>query len=363
MAASITLEQLLYSYYIRYDTLQMLTQTAFAGSDANVVNVYIDMANMLRPIYAQHYGVAIENYTTVASSFINLCAHMRAYFRSRHHVETRIYLVYSDNLGDTPRRFYTDYAATWVNNFNSKPNVTKMIKDNLDLLRLLCPYFNDIFLLETTNEPTVAIFDRINKDELLFPGVPNIVLTKDIYAYQLPAMKTNTVIYRPCKHNGVDESFVVSTGNVLPLYMEATHRQGGATLDLAANVNPQLLSLFMAMTNVPSRDLKSVYNANKAIAVINNLIMNQHIVDGYNFVQSLVMIEQKIQPTLRSRPGPQFNVLARYKAIDMVFQHSLYMNTPECMNEAYLIRKIDDDSVREINDKYFAQNPLDLNRL
>lgn len=360
---SITLEQLLYGNYIRYDTLQTLTLSAFANSDAEMCNIYIDMANMLRPLYGTNYNISVENYTTIASSFINLCAHMRAYYRSRHRVETRIYMVYSDNLGEVPRKFYNDYNASWVNNFMSKPNITKMIKDNLDLLRILCPYLNDIFLIETTNEPAVAIYDRINKDEILFPGIPNIIITKDVYAFQLPAMKMNTVIFRPAKKEGMDTSFMINTPNVLVSYMQSTHRQGGATIDLAANISPELLSLFMAMTNVPSRDVKSVYNANKAIAVINNLIQNHHIVDGYNFVQALVMVEQQIQPNLRSRPGQQFNVLARYKAIDLVFQHSLYMNTPECLNEAYLVRKIDDNSVREINNKYFVSNPLDLNRL
>ena len=368
----VTIEQLMYGNFIKYDQMQTLTQQAVEyfvnngfpqAADANTINIYIDMYSMLRSLYAtrsKDYDVVTN--VVIAASFINLCAHIRAYYRTRHRVETRIYLVYSQNQGFVPQKFYYDYQYKWNKTLKDRTDINNLISSNLGLLETLCPYLNDIFFINTTTEPAVVIYDRINKDEILYPGIPNFIFTKDQFMYQIPAVKANTVVFRVSKKEKDDSSFLVSYSNAIYSLMENINPSSN-TLTLANSISPGLTSLFMAMTHVPSRDMKSAYNSNKAVSVLYNLISNKHILNGYNFYSSLQRVQDKIQPNLQSRTGPEFNILSRFAAIDVIYQHALYMNTPESKDEHYLVRKIDNDGVREINNKYFKAVPLDLNRL
>ena len=358
----VTIEQLLYANYIKYDKMAILTQQAFVGSDATIVNVYIDMHSLLKNLYAEFYhNTTIKSYVVIAASFINLCAHIRAYFRSRHRVESRIYLVYGENRGEFNKKFYYDYLSTWNKTLNAHTEVTEFINANLGLIEMLCPYLNDIFFIKTDVEPGVAIYNRINKDELI-PGlekVPSIIITKDEkYLSQIPATKPNVVIYRVCKNRGEDISYYIASDNIW-LY----NTNSPEYYSRAKSLNPGLLSLFMAMTHVPSRDIKSSYNTPKAIAKLHELIQDGHLWNSYNFVASLQYAADQIQVNLKSRSGPAYDIISKFKAIDIIYQHAAYMETPESKNESYLIRKIDNDGVREINNQYFKDIPLDLDRL
>ena len=78
---SIPLDVLLYSNYIKYDKLKELTSFQFANSNENTLNIYIDMYTILRPLYKRNL---IQNSSIFASMILNLAAHMRAYYWTRH---------------------------------------------------------------------------------------------------------------------------------------------------------------------------------------------------------------------------------------------------------------------------------------
>ena len=53
----------------------------------------------------------------------------------------------------------------------------------------------------------------------------------------------------------------------------------------------------------------------------------------------------------------------RFKALDINFLHSLFMNSHESDFRDRLVNLVDDDAVRAINNEYFKNSPLDLNNL
>lgn len=357
----ISIEQKLFASYIKYDVLEQLTLAAFKNSNADVVNIYIDMHSILKPLYASGKYMINNIPTSIASSMINLCAHMRAYYRSRHHVETRIYLIYSENRCELNNRIYEGYNNSWRDTLNNNRNITKSINENLELLDILCPYFNDIFFIRTEFEPAVVILDRICKDEGILFGVPNIIISKDPYMYQVVAMKDNTVIFRPKKFEGKDVSFLVTKPYVIYNYMTLFKEKIRNHEDLA--YDPGIFSLFLAMTKLPSRNIPALFSSNKAFSILNNLINNNYIINGYNFAPVIQDISLQLNTNLKSRESIKYDIPTRFKAIDIVFQHEIFLTRPEALDERYLIRKIDNDGVREINNKYFRANPLDLMRL
>ena len=354
----ISIEQRLYSSYIKYEVLERLTLAAFTNSNAEVVNIYIDMHSILKALYVNNSYMISNIPTAIASSMINLCAHMRAYYRSRHHVETRIYLVYSENRCDLNNRIYEGYNYSWLNNLSNSQPITKNIEENLELIEILCPYLNDIFFIRTEFEPAVVILDRICKDEVLYPAIPNIIISKDPYMYQVVAMKSNAVIFRPKKRDGLDVSFMVTNPTVFSDYTSLFKER-----QIEYLINPSMFSLFLAMTKLPCRNIPALYNSTKAMNVINNLIMNNHIINGYNYASIIQDLSLQINPDLKKRQGVKYDIPTRFKAIDIVFQHDIFRTKPESQDERYLVRKIDNDGVREINNQYFRANPLDLMRL
>ena len=55
--------------------------------------------------------------------------------------------------------------------------------------------------------------------------------------------------------------------------------------------------------------------------------------------------------------------LNRWRCIDVIYQHMMYNTLAESQDNSWLINLRDPNGVKEVNDKYFIKNPLDLNRL
>ena len=56
-------------------------------------------------------------------------------------------------------------------------------------------------------------------------------------------------------------------------------------------------------------------------------------------------------------------ILNRYKAIDLGYQYKLYKTLPESKERKFLEQLNDKESVQEINNRYFAKSPLNLEEL
>lgn len=351
-------EQILYGYYIKYESMLRLVSEKFQGSDDTNINVYIDMANMTQQLYQQ--DVMFEFPYVIASSVINLCAHIRSYFETRHRVKTRIYIVHSNMTTINNTQFIYDYNRVHRNKMTNG-KINSLIENNIQLLKLMCSYFNDIYFINGTVEPSVIIYDRICKDEMLGNRNPSIIFTKDTLAYQIVAHKPNTVIFRPARKEGQDVSYYIDSSNCLYHSIISGTKTDPIILD---GLNPKLLSLLTALTKHTQRSIKGLFIPSVAVRKLREELLNKnYIINEYNSAITIANVQPLIQPITEKLTTADYNILNRYKAVDLIFQHSIYMIMSESLDETYLMRLIDDNAIREINNKYFKTNPLDLNRL
>lgn len=356
----ISIEQLLYSNFIKYDRMKDLTLEAFRNSNANHVNVYIDMYTMLLGIYEDN--VLIEDYSCITSSIVNLCAHIRQYYKSRHGVTTTIYIIYSEPGNSNQNIFYHGYNEVNRNKVASNKKKYDMVLANIELLSLLCPYLYDIFFIYKGNyEPSVIMLDIMCRNEANKNNAPNIVISKSIYAYQLPAVKENTVLFRPKKKSGEDMSWLITPRNIFGEYITRVKQCKPDNGYYVANfINSRLFSVILALTGVKDRNIKSIINIKQAINLIWKGIESNLILNDYNsdlaFLFNAINHDQKINMA-------SVTFEHRFKAIDLIFQHSVYMESPASKDYSSIVNLFDDNAVREINDKYFRNNPLDLNSL
>jgi len=218
-------------------------------------------------------------------------------------------------------------------------------------LKILCPYLEDIFFIQDSYETSVVVYDLICKNEAAFDPSPNIIFSKDIFMYQLPALKSDTVIFRSSKKDGQDQSWAVNHTNVIAKYIEDSR---GKCIDTF--INPGLLSALMTMTNVPSRGINSIFSISKAISLLQEAITNGIILNQHNYSLSCFFGNLNT--------GDYENLDYRFKAIDILFQHTMYVNTPNAKNNIIGIKNLyDPETVKALNNQYFKNNPLDLNRL
>lgn len=345
-----TIEEILYSGYTKYDRLNNIFPDLPRGS---FLDVYIDMTSFIKQLYKQ--DVLINNYKIITSSIINMCAHYRQFFSNRE-IDSTFYIIYSKNNSEINKKFYSDYNGKMDYVYKMNTQIESVIMDNIDLLKILCPYLPDIHFVESplgyeTGAIMLDIMDKVNLSNDRF----NMVITKDIYNYQLAAFN-NTFILRPLKAlKEGDQSYIVYSD----ILLDAIY--AGRKLQLRNNfLNYGLASLILALSNVPERNIKSLLNINTTISILEDAVNNYKISNEYNYhIMNLWDGLKNYEPIYKIGQSVFEN---RFKAVDLKFQSMVYSNTLESdsiqFNNLY-----DPDAVRAINNKYFRDNPLDLNAL
>jgi hypothetical protein len=350
----IEIEQLINMNYIKYDRLVSMVSEAFVGSTADTVDIFIDMYSLIKPLYSNN-NYSINDYSAVTSCLVNMCAHYRAFFK-RYRVSTRFFIIFSKNCSEINKKFCYGYNAKNENMMNSNKLVTDMIEQNVELLDILCPYLPDIFFIQSSFETAVVMTELIIKHGNI--NTPSIIITKDSYNYQL--VNTNVseiVIFRPKKYNGQDISYIVNQQNLYQIYiMENCNQNEDVTCYF---LSPELLSVLMSINKVSSRNIKSIYNIKKSILILQKSIKDNLILNGYN--SDIRYLWECLYQYLPELNYSTFET--RFKAIDIKFQYTIYMNSIEC-SYINLLNLYDPEAVKGINNKYFrTTNPLDLDRL
>lgn len=351
---------LLYGSFIKYDRLYEMTKFAFYGkTDSNSVNIFIDAYSILRTLYSRGQTLMLKDSCAIASCLINLAIHLRAYFDTRHQVATKVYIIYG---GARPQQSMINFYLYNSKNIlmeDSNYLIKSMIMDNLNIVKILAPYLYDIFcIIDEENEFSVISSSIINSQE---NQDPNIIYSKDPLAYQLVAFKPKTFLYRPKKKSFVDASWVATKST---LYNAYRYGELNIQKQVDCKLNVQMFSIYQAISGVRSRSIPSLKSANTTIKILETAIDNNIFSNGYNSNSILytepnpfgkIFCDGKINP---------LDVVGRFAAIDLPYQTMLYENSIAYKTlQANIINLYNPQEVRNINDKYFRNYPLDLNRV
>lgn len=350
---------LVYNYFPKYNILKEMTMAAFAGSTAEAVNIYIDITRMVANLYDP--GVKILHPLSIASTILNLCAHLRTYYDEFHKVDTKFFLVYS-NLSNTYNcNLIPDYNRAHFERVESDKVTSNAIAIAMNALKELVPYIPGIYYKEDIYEAMAIIYDMIHYESSMGNNDPNIIITKDPLVYQVPAMLDNTVIFRDNKFSGTFS--VIAKQNAIVGYLYDTDRRKTITdpknIEKISHISSELLGTLITLTNLPSRGVKSLFDINKAITTLDKIISQGQILNGYvndtNYLYSCIF-------NGLSKVSLEMFIL-RYKAIDIISNWLHYCQTPYAMDRSYKIDLNDPEAVQAINNEYFKDTPIDLNRL
>lgn len=347
-------DHVLISHFVKYDRLAELINAEFHDSGYNEINLFIDAYSMIKSVYKYDPSCFISQYS-IASCIINACAHYRNFFWTRYRVTCKIWVVFSrmEESKREARAFYPNYSTIFDTDVN--PAMDKIIEDNMEILRILCPYIPDVSFIYSGYEPGL-VFGRIASSEYSrdIKGniIPSIIISKDIWNFQVVAEIPNVYMIRPLKKNGEDLSVLINNEDVLSYYTAIREVKANPY-----NISSNYLSFIIASTRFPERGMKSLHNITSIVKYLDKAICNNYISNTkriYDIPGLCKDLNSFNKVNLKD-----FEIGLRMDAIGFNNCIFRYMTSPR-IDDINIINLHDPDSVKRINETYFSKVPLDL---
>jgi hypothetical protein len=163
------IEKILNSKKIRYDVLNEIiplkynsdTQTTIdinTHKKVENVSIYIDLNNILNSLYNPKVLETVNSFNEnsrylISSNLINMAAHFRNYFATRKQVYTNFVFFYSTKESKYEKEVYEDYCLDYYNKrMGNNPDfiiMNKLIKENLELCKILSDYLPHIYFIDS----------------------------------------------------------------------------------------------------------------------------------------------------------------------------------------------------------------------
>ena len=354
----VSVENIIYGSFVKLGRLDQIVYDTFSNSSissATEINIFVDLYSVLKSIFSEHYRTQINNYTDITSGIINLCSHYRRFFRKLQ-VKSNFFLIMSYNTCDINRK----YVGNYNDEFKRKSEI-KMFKEladnNFKLLNLLCPYLPDIhFIMSTRNyESSVIMANLIER--YMGNGIPNLILSKDLYPLHLTAIYPYTAYLYPIKQRGgIDASVMVPINEKEDFVYKFWNLVGTVRSfnpELLYHISPINFPLVSAINKFPERGLAGMTNIRTIVRYLTKLAGDSGL---EIFIQSLYN-DEEISSYL-----PVNIIESRVKTLDTRFVLPMYKEDPECLS-IKIENLVDNEALNKINSKFFANNPLDFNNL
>lgn len=345
-------EAIIYGRFIKYKKLDEILQS-FLSYRPKEVNIFIDMNSILIKLYN------FENITNplgILSCVTNLPLHYRNYF-NKLNIKSNIFLLYSSNDSVNNYKYIAGYNSKERIIKESNKPIHNIVLYDIELLSTLTPYLPGIYLKKGTVEPTVIAYDLITKFSKNGKKLTtNLFISSSDYAFQLPVYAYNTILlYKKTMigdNKTEDVSFGATKNNALNTYISLNNKQ------IFTNIIPQeWISSFMVLNGLPCRDIKMILSYKRTL----NLL--QHISQSYNVI-SPESIYNTIKDLYKEKEITLEEIYARYCAIDLNYQLSLYRQLPESLESNFLIDIYDRQALYDISNLYFkGTNIIDFQKL
>jgi hypothetical protein len=351
---TITPESVMSKFFIRYEKFNEMMYFTFNGLNVNTVNIYIDLYSAYHSILSRSYTTTIKDYLAITSMSINLCAHYRAYFKSLG-IATKIFIISSFNVPKDSIALVPEYNRIMIDKMNNGV-MRDMINLNIELLELICPYLPDIHFIKTEFESSVIMNEIMNRE---LPD-QSLIFSSDIYPAQLCALRNNVSLICPIKGFGTDNSFIIPQNTSVrakeTFWAGITRKfMNSSSFEKVGSFSPSNLMLLGSINLLKDRCLPNIYNINRSINLISRTygydsikITPQSVFD-YD-TEGIISEENKIL------------ISNRYNTLDISYQSILFNNSIESKTLHYENLE-DNNAINIINDKYFANNPIDIFRL
>ena len=330
------------------------------------VNIFINLESVFMTLHRDYVEEELrsmdkrnlkEAYINIISNIINLSAHYRLFFNKRK-VKTNIYYYFND-IDCYYKYNNCSYVDNYREYYNKKFDTLKfktlnnLIREGIEFSNTIIDYLQRIYFVSSDRLESSCIpyyFIKENKS----PANMNIIISKDLYDLQYVNKKC-LIIY-PYQ----DNSEIITKVNVMDFLKEKYK------YDNEFELSPLLLPFIIAVLGDKKRGLDKIRGVGfkKLYKGLCKLYKDGFIDD--NEPNSLKI--ENISSLIRDNGGLFQNdiketIMRNYQCIDLDRQLNIAHKISLENLTDNLIDKIDNISLKEINDKYFHSYPLQLEEL
>ena len=126
--------------------------------------------------------------------------------------------------------------------------------------------------------------------------------------------------------------------------------------DISSPKRSEWMTGYMMLTGIPKRDIPSIFNYKVSLKILLDIEQSYNVINPKSIYNHIINNYPKTNITLEE-------LEERYKCIDLNYQLELYILLPESKEESYLNQVKNFDELVHINDQYFKDNPMLLDKL
>lgn len=321
--------------FIRYDNLYAMTMREFRGSTANEVNIWIDANSAIGPafIYNEENTPTYKSYNVFAAMLINMAAHYRNYFKTRHRTYAYVYIVFGNNWPRYVLESLPSYNAHHVQRYRANLGIYDVWKKSIEALDMLCPYIPGVYFLNAeNNEVGTVIAEMVPRDA---KKLPNIIISRDPFMYLVVDRVQRTCCYRPKKSMNADTSYLINKQNLIQTYPVTINQR---PIKGPVVADPGLFSTAIVHSGLKCRDVNGVMQYKSAVDI------GRRPFFFTSDEEELIARNTKI--------------LSIDWQVSCLRMEPIYSTMFSGLKDLY-----DPDSMKDINNRYYEDYPLDLNAL
>lgn len=288
----------IYSKFVQYELMDVLLEqckTTYSNLKSGVpVDIYIDITTVFKHVLAYQ----IESKTDINNlsiSVLNMAGHYRHYFAKKG-IPSRVYLISST------MELSTVYNSNGLDIFG--------------LINTVCKYFPLTYYISKSSNASAVILSMLQTET-----VPNnhkaLVISNDIYAYQIPAFIPQVTLLRTTSKNPKFISY--------PFVMDSMFPKKG---NVSSVLQPQIIPVIMAYNKCPELGLTLLNDFKKTIKIVTDLINKSKIINGYN------------SPSVFSTISP--DIMERVSICDLYTKMLVYNNSYEALLSTWRTKKFVD---------------------
>ena len=340
------MEALFNSHKVKYEKLNELINKELIQL-GNTVDVYINLENIINKLTARIYveELLTDNKDDYMYRFIsNVCnigAHYKSYFTKRG-IDCRvfIYMQYPFDCKNIKNRSilpeYREYYDFKFTRNAGNSAVSKMINDAVPFIKIILEYIQGVYFIESGRAENSVVPYIIDSNST----ITKFIVSDKLYDFQYVNHGFNIII--PKK----EKSVIMTYGNAVDIIK----KMNGVKNEVS--FKPELIPFIVSIVGSEHRNIYKV----KGLAVKRVFSLLQAAIEAKliapNTNNPYLLIENVVQHKYREQ------VFNNFYCVDIEYQYKM-LNVQDIQHiTKQMTDKFDNNSLKEINDKYFKDYPL-----
>ena len=341
----------------KYEVLQKLFANSLDG--VTELNCFVSLDTVLKSLYGYKpdeisESLAHAHSNSLSSEIINFAAHYRHYFWSRYGIPSNYFFYYSSGYAEYCCEINPAYREDYynkhrgVNTVKEYAYINETVEKNIEFVKIISAYLPNIYFLDSGRiEPAVLpqlLIQKNPADE----HTRNLILTTYKNEYQLVNNKYTYILTL----NGDDSRLYDKHGIIGTLYKSTDSVETVRTI--RTHFSSKLYVAALAISGYPKYNITGTkgYSMLGVCKKLSSLLASNTIANvEYASLDEIAPYFPKADLQLINN---------NYNILNLKYQAKIINNIDYIRIKEQLVNKSDNMSLMNLNDKYYADNPLML---